>query len=293
MADTTWAYHAGSRAVPARAGVLDQADRNARGIGGEVPEIVAEFLADQPLVVAGLRWRMPPGGCGARCVADGPPASRVAVADAGTCRDRRPVPCRRSPGRPGAGRRRPGRVSTGVIEPDTRRRVRIDGVARRTAGWTLRVAQPTRVRQLPEVHHPPRTSGPLPGAAPPRPVQAPARPSHRAHPRPAGPRSPPPTRSSWPRSGPTAAFPPPTGAASEDRHARRRPAGVGRPAAGNAMFLSLGNLEQPLPESGAVVVDWRSGATLQVTGRAHVAWATPDDRTVVLDVDEAREVVPH
>ena len=61
---------------------------------------------------------------------------------------------------------------------------------------------------------------------------------------------------------------------------------------GNAMFLSLGNLEAR-PEAGVLVVDWRTGATLQVTGRAHVGWDAPDDRTVALAVEEVREVVPH
>jgi hypothetical protein len=57
------------------------------------------------------------------------------------------------------------------------------------------------------------------------------------------------------------------------------------------MFLSLGNLELS-PEAGILVVDWRTGGTLQLTGRAHVEWAAPGERTVRFEVDEVRERRP-
>jgi len=40
---------------------------------------------------------------------------------------------------------------------------------------------------------------------------------------------------------------------------------------GNAMFLTLGNLELD-PRCGLLLIDWERGATLQLTGNAHVNW---------------------
>jgi hypothetical protein len=40
---------------------------------------------------------------------------------------------------------------------------------------------------------------------------------------------------------------------------------------GNAMLMTLGNLQQD-PAAGLLFVDWDSGATLQLTGRATVEW---------------------
>ena len=62
-------------------------------------------------------------------------------------------------------------------------------------------------------------------------------------------------------------------------------------APGNAMFLSLGNLAVD-PAAGILVIDWPTGATLQLTGRAAVEWRSPDHRTVHFAVDEVRETRP-
>ncbi|GAA1620386.1 pyridoxamine 5'-phosphate oxidase family protein [Kribbella sancticallisti] len=40
---------------------------------------------------------------------------------------------------------------------------------------------------------------------------------------------------------------------------------------GNAMMMTLGNLQQD-PAAGLLFVDWVTGTTLQVSGRAHVEW---------------------
>jgi len=286
MADTTWAYHAGSRAVQARAGVLDQADRNARGIGREVPEIVAEFLADQPLVVVGGADAAGRVWCS---LLAGPPGFARA-ADGGTVE----IDARFPAGDPLAGLAQAGADPVGLlaIEPDTRQRVRINGVARRTADGTLRVATD-------------EVFGNCPKYITRRDVWPAARGRAAAASAGAGAGATVGTSLTSAQQAAVAAADtlflatvgPDGGVDASHRggepgfvtvSADRLAWGDAR---GNAMFLSLGNLETR-PEAGVLVVDWRSGATLQVTGRAHVAWADTDERTVVLDVDEVREVVP-
>ncbi len=51
----------------------------------------------------------------------------------------------------------------------------------------------------------------------------------------------------------------------------------------NAMFNSLGNLELD-DRAGLTVPDFDTGALLQITGRATVRYATPDERTVEITV---------
>ncbi len=41
---------------------------------------------------------------------------------------------------------------------------------------------------------------------------------------------------------------------------------------GNAMFMTLGNLQAD-PAAGLLFVDWRTGAALQVSGRAAIDWS--------------------
>ena len=53
---------------------------------------------------------------------------------------------------------------------------------------------------------------------------------------------------------------------------------------GNAMFNTLGNLVE-YPRAGLLLVDFRTGDVLQLTGTARLE----DDRSVVFDVDEVRE----
>ena len=57
--------------------------------------------------------------------------------------------------------------------------------------------------------------------------------------------------------------------------------------AGNRMFQTLGNLTVD-PRAGLLFVDWESGSTLEVSGRAAVAW-DGTDRTVEFDVEAVRE----
>ncbi|HKZ07414.1 MAG TPA: pyridoxamine 5'-phosphate oxidase family protein [Methylomirabilota bacterium] len=66
--------------------------------------------------------------------------------------------------------------------------------------------------------------------------------------------------------------------------------------AGNNMFQTLGNLTSD-PRVGLVFVDWDTGATWQLTGRAHIRWdaaARADlpgaERAVEVEIDEVVEI---
>jgi uncharacterized protein len=56
---------------------------------------------------------------------------------------------------------------------------------------------------------------------------------------------------------------------------------------GNRMFQTLGNLTVE-PRAGLLFVDWDTGATLQLTGRAAVVW-DGEERRVTFAIDEIRE----
>ncbi len=58
---------------------------------------------------------------------------------------------------------------------------------------------------------------------------------------------------------------------------------------GNAMFNSLGNLELD-PAMGLTVVDFGTGTTLQLSGRARVVWDAGTSRHVELDVEAVVEL---
>ncbi|MGV9554762.1 pyridoxamine 5'-phosphate oxidase family protein [Streptomyces sp. NPDC003401] len=55
---------------------------------------------------------------------------------------------------------------------------------------------------------------------------------------------------------------------------------------GNAMFLSLGNLEAD-PRAGLLLLDWTTGRTLQLTGRARTEFGSDGERTVRFTVTRA------
>ncbi|BCY13406.1 pyridoxamine 5'-phosphate oxidase family protein [Actinoplanes sp. L3-i22] len=56
--------------------------------------------------------------------------------------------------------------------------------------------------------------------------------------------------------------------------------------AGNSMLMTLGNITEN-PRSALLVVDWATGSTLQLTGRAEVLWAAEGSRAVEFELDEA------
>jgi uncharacterized protein len=272
-------YHAGERAVQVRAGVVDQADRNARVISREIGPAEAEFLADQPLVVAG--WADPGGQVWCSLLA-GPRGFLRAGEDGSLLVGAEPPA-----GDPVAGLADGDPVGLLAIEPPTRRRLRVNGTVRRAPGGGL-VVRPDEViancpRFITRRDVGPASAGAAvagEGTAGERltPVQAdvlraadtfflatavPGRGVDASH-----------------RGGEPGFV-----TVIDDRH-------LSWPDfRGNAMFLSLGNLELN-PAAGILVVDWRTGGTLQLTGRAHVDWSADGERAIVFAVDEVRERRP-
>jgi predicted pyridoxine 5'-phosphate oxidase superfamily flavin-nucleotide-binding protein len=275
----TGTYHSGERAVQLRAGVVDRADRNARVISREIGPGEAEFLADQPLVVAG--WADPAGRVWCSLVA-GPPGFLRAEEDGSLAVGAEPPA-----GDPLAGLVDGDPVGLLAIEPPTRRRLRVNGTVRRVPGGL--VVRPDEIiancpRFITRRDVGPASAAAATGArdvtvgerltdaqaaalgaadtlflattAPGRGVDA----SHR---------------------GGEPGFV----TVVDDRHL------AWPDFPGNAMFLSLGNLELN-PAAGILVVDWRTGAALQLTGRAHVEWAPGGDRTIRFAVDGVRERRP-
>ncbi|CAL9355180.1 hypothetical protein SUDANB43_00549 [Streptomyces sp. enrichment culture] len=59
---------------------------------------------------------------------------------------------------------------------------------------------------------------------------------------------------------------------------------------GNTMFLSLGNIEID-GRAGLLFVDWSTGTTIQLTGRARTAFSDDGTRSVGFDIAEIVEVV--
>ncbi len=122
------AYHPGERAVQARAGETARADRVARSIRPDVPDVAAAFLAAQPFLVLGARDA---GGAVWASLLTGPPGFARAP-DPRTVA----VAARPAPGDPLAGPLGAGEHPVGLlaIEPATRRRMRINGTATPTDG---------------------------------------------------------------------------------------------------------------------------------------------------------------
>jgi uncharacterized protein len=270
-------YHAGARSMQERAGVVAQADRNGRAIRRDVPDVAAAFLAEQPFVVvasvdgAGRVW------CS---VLTGRPGFVRAVDDRVVA-----VAARPAAGDPLAAVADGDPVGLLAIEPTSRRRMRVNGVARTAPDGHLRVDVEEVISNCPKwitrrdvgvlgrevatTHVTGATLDPgqaelvrradtffLATTAPGDGVDA----SHR---------------------GGAPGF---VAVVGDDRL-------VWPDLPGNAMFLSLGNLELD-PHAGVLVVDWSTGATLQLTGRAHVDWRGADERVVVFDVDEVRQSAP-
>ena len=257
-------YHRGELAAQKRAGLLDQAAHVSALIGNRIPRMAGAFLAEQPMLVVGAAddrgdaWAtMLTGEPGFITIA-GP--STLAVAAAPAAGD----PLRRAL----AG---PARVGMIVIEPGTRRRVRMNGVAHPAAGG-LRI-------ELTQIY--PNCPKYIQRRAPERETATPGVPrlgaaltaedmgfasatdtffiattdpdgnadaSHRGG-NPGFLRALSPTRLRWPDY------------------------------AGNSMFNTFGNLELN-PRAGLLLPDWATGTMLHLTGTAVVDW-NPDHAAAV------------
>lgn len=264
-------FHPGEREVQRRAGVAEEARSVGRIIGHALTPPVARFLARQRLAAASS---LDAGGRVWASLLTGPAGF---LAPAGP--ERLAIAARPITGDPLAANlaARP-ELGLVVLDPRTRQRMRVNGVIGRFDDHELQI----EIRQIygncpkyiqlrePEADVPATPSAPR------------IRPSLDARQR------------EWIATADTlfiASFHPEGGADASHRGGMSgfvSVIGSDRLAfpdyPGNAMFNTLGNLVQ-YPQAGLLFVDFTSGDVLQLTGTARLQ----HDRTVVFDIDEARE----
>lgn len=258
-------YHPGEHAAQRRAGLRDQADIALRAIGTTIPPVAAAFIGEQPMLVLGAA---DPDGRMWASPLTGPPG--FASAPDETTLD---VAARPAPGDPLAAVLQSSTpVGAIVIDPSTRRRMRLNGQAEPTpSGLRITADQvyancPKYIQQRsPKVA--PQRRGAVSATTTDFLTEDQLRLVTRAD-----------------------TFFVATRSAAGDADASHRGGNPGfvqvvGPRAlrwpdyiGNAMMMTLGNLQQD-PSAGLLFVDWRSGTTLQLTGRAQVDWEpSPDQR---------------
>lgn len=254
-------YHDGERAVQQRAGGAATAERLERGIRSELPDVAQEFLAGLRLIFAGSTA---PDGHVWCSVLSGP-AGFVATPDDRTVA----IAARPAPHDPLARALDGGPASVGLlgIEPQTRRRMRVNGIAELEPDG-LRVSTEQVYSNCPKYIVRRDVAGES--------RQPPARPLavERAALSPAD-------RRLVARAD---TFFVATAAADGSADASHRGGSPGFVAvhddrrlsfpdyAGNSMYMTLGNLAAN-PRAGLLVLNWETGDTLQISGRATVDWS--------------------
>jgi uncharacterized protein len=272
MGASTGRFHAGERFVQRRAGVEDEAESVGRIVGDSLSPAAARFLLDQRLaVVASLDER-------------GRPWASVLSGPAGFLRpiDERglwiaAIPAADDP--LAANLQRRPEVGLLVLDPQTRRRMRVNGRAsRRDDGVLLQTEEV--YGNCPKYIQRRRLRGEVEGArgAASRAGRLDAR------------------QQAWIASADTlfvATFHPQSGADASHRggapgfvrvESDRRIEWPDYP--GNAMFNTLGNLHE-YPRVGLLFLDFVNGDTLQLTGRAELRFEPA--RALAVEVDEVRE----
>ncbi|MEV0633595.1 pyridoxamine 5'-phosphate oxidase family protein [Streptomyces sp. NPDC050619] len=273
-------YHAGSRAVQDRVGVRDLADHVGRAVGQGIKPVAAAFLEIQPFLVVGAAapetgrvWSTAVTGPPGFVRATGPHQISVEVSVSGGPPPTDPLATAlATPGTP---------IGTIALDPRTRRRMRLNGRLRPTArGFAVEVEQVfancpkyLQKRKSYETVDDRRPGNPQRGGeltsrqvglvaaadtfflATVGPDGADA--SHRGG-NPGFVRVDSPRELSWPDY------------------------------AGNAMFLTLGNLETD-PRAGLLFLDWTTGTVLRLTGEARTEFDADGERRVRFTLTEAVE----
>jgi predicted pyridoxine 5'-phosphate oxidase superfamily flavin-nucleotide-binding protein len=261
--ETGSGYHDGQREVQRRAGGSAIAARLVRGISAELPDAARAFLGGLRLLFAGST---DPDGHVWCSLLTGPPGF-VATPD------ERTVAVSAAPGaaaEPLARALAAGPAPVGLLglEPQTRRRIRVNGIAE-LGGPGLRVRAERVFSNCPKYIARRDVDG-----EPAAPAPAPARVERRT------------ALDAADRRLVAAAdtFVIATAARDGSADASHRGGSPGFVTvhgdrrlsfpdyAGNSMFLTLGNLAAN-PRAGLLFVDWETGDTLQLSGRAAVDWS--------------------
>ncbi|MFC9260470.1 pyridoxamine 5'-phosphate oxidase family protein [Streptomyces hydrogenans] len=270
----TTAYHHGSLAVQARLGVQQAAAHIAPSINPGIRPVAAAFLEAQPMLVLGAA--APDGRVWASLLTGEPGFARATgphtVSVAGGLAPHDPLAEALATGTA---------VGTIALDPRTRRRMRLNGTARPSARGLLIEAEQVfancpKYLQKRELYG----SDPAgPGTAAPRTGDALTEAQLAAV-----------------RAADTffVATTGPDGADASHRggnpgfvHAEGPRELLWRDYPGNAMFLTLGNLETD-GRAGLLFLDWESGTTLQLSGRAKTVYRL-EERFVRLRVDSVVE----
>ncbi|MET9722679.1 pyridoxamine 5'-phosphate oxidase family protein [Streptomyces zaomyceticus] len=271
----TPAYHQGSRAVQARLGVQDLAEHVGRSITSGIRPVAAAFLEAQPMLMigaadrAGRVWSSLLTGPPGFARATGP--DTVSVAGGIPAHD------------PLVGAITPGGTPVGTLalDPRTRRRMRLNGIARPSArGFTIEAEQVfsncPKYLQKREWY----------GSDPDRSETGAVRHGEVLSP----------DQVRRVRAADTffVASAAPDGVDTSHRGGNPGFVRVDAPRElswrdypGNAMFLTLGNLESD-GRAGLLFLDWETGTTLQLSGLAHTEYG-PEGRVTRFRVERTAE----
>jgi predicted pyridoxine 5'-phosphate oxidase superfamily flavin-nucleotide-binding protein len=253
-------YHDGQRAVQARAGGAAMAERLERGIRSELPDVAQEFLAGLRLIFTAST---DPDGRVWCSVLNGPPGF-VATPDYRTVA----LAARPAAHDPLARALGAGPASVGLlgIEPQTRRRMRVNGTAELEPGG-VRVTTEQVYSNCPKYIARRDVAG-APRPPTPRPVAVERSALSAAD------------RRLLARTD-TFFIATAAGRSADASHRGGSPGFVAvhddrrlsyPDYAGNSMFMTLGNVATN-PRAGLLVLDWETGDTLQITGRATIDWS--------------------
>jgi hypothetical protein len=260
-------YHDGQRAVQRRAGGAATAERLERGIRPEIPDVAQEFLAGLRLIFAAS---VDPTGHVWCSALSGPPGF-VATPDDRTVA----IAARPAPHDPLARALGAGPVPVGLlgIEPQTRRRMRVNGTAELEPG-AMRVTTEQVYSNCPkyiarrDVAGAPRPPAPRPLAVERAALSAPDR--------------------RLLAGADTFFIATAAGGSADASHRGGSPGFVAvhderrlsfPDYAGNSMFMTLGNVATN-PRAGLLVLDWETGDTLQISGRATIDWSPERAATI-------------
>ncbi len=258
-------YHAGELEVQRRLGQSDIAARLSRMVRSEIPDAAAAFLAEQPMIVlaaaddTGRMWAgLLTGPPGFVHIVDGPDDGEQIAVQA--------LPVTGDPLREvltGA----PRRVGMLAIEPRTRRRMRVNGVATPTGSGLL--IRPDQVySNCPKYISRRHVEGSTAPTGDPKARHAASLDD----------------RTQQIAAAADTFF---VGSADADGNADASHRG-GNPGflqvlsptrlrwpdyRGNSMFMTLGNIAAN-PRAGLLIPDWHTGGTLQLTGTAEIDWET-------------------